>query len=125
VLEGSVQKASEQVRIVAQLIDTTTGGYLWLERYDRPLKEIFALQDDIVQKIVTTLKLQLSLIEQEALMYKTTENLEVYDYYVRAFEYCCRFTKEANAKGRQLYEKAIELDPQVRGRVCSLGRNLP
>ena len=64
VLEGSVQKASDQVRIVAQLIDTTTGSHLWSERYDRPLKDIFALQDEIVQKIVTTLKLQLTLQEQ-------------------------------------------------------------
>jgi adenylate cyclase len=63
-LEGSVQKTSEQVRIVAQLIDATTGGHLWSERYDRPLKDLFALQDDIVQKIVTTLKLQLTLQEQ-------------------------------------------------------------
>ena len=55
VLEGSVQKAAEQVRIVAQLIDATTGGHLWSQRYDRPLKDIFALQDEIVQKIVTTL----------------------------------------------------------------------
>ena len=60
VLEGSVRKADDQVRITAQLIDATTGGHLWSERYDRPLKDIFALQDEIVQKIVTTLKLQLT-----------------------------------------------------------------
>ena len=59
VLEGSVRKADDQVRITAQLIDATTGDHLWAERYDRPLKDIFALQDEIVQKIVTTLKLQL------------------------------------------------------------------
>ena len=64
VLEGSVQKAPDQVRIVAQLIDATTNVHLWSERYDRPLKEIFALQDEIVQQIVTTLKLQLTLTEQ-------------------------------------------------------------
>jgi adenylate cyclase len=120
-LEGSVQKASNQVRIVAQLIDTTTGGHLWSERYDRPLTDIFALQDEIVQKIVTTLKLQLSLIEQGALVHKTTDNLEAYDAFLRAFEYCCRFTKEANAKGRQLYEKAIELDPRYADAYAALG----
>ncbi|HKA56831.1 MAG TPA: winged helix-turn-helix domain-containing protein [Candidatus Binatia bacterium] len=54
VLEGSVQKTSDQIRIVAQLIDTTTGGHIWSERYDRPLKDLFALQDEIVQQIVTT-----------------------------------------------------------------------
>ena len=58
------RRADEQVRIIAQLIDATTGGHLWSQRYDRPLKDIFALQDEIVQKIVTTLKLQLTLQEQ-------------------------------------------------------------
>jgi adenylate cyclase len=64
VLEGSVQKAGEHIRIVTQLIDATTGGPLWSQRYDRPLQDLFALQDEIVQKIVTTLKLQLTLREQ-------------------------------------------------------------
>ncbi len=63
-LEGSVRKASDQVRITVQLVDTGTDSHLWAERYDRPLKDIFALQDEIVQKIVTTLKLQLTLWEQ-------------------------------------------------------------
>jgi adenylate cyclase len=63
-LEGSVQRAGEQVRIVVQLIDSATGGHLWSQRYDRPLQDIFALQDEIVQKIVTTLKLRLTLQEQ-------------------------------------------------------------
>ncbi len=79
VLEGSVRKADNQVRITAQLIDATTGGHLWAERYDRPLKDIFALQDEIVQKIVTTLKLQLTLWSKGFLVRKTTDNLEAYD----------------------------------------------
>ena len=74
-----MQKADEQVRIVAQLIDATTGGHLWSERYDRPLQDIFALQDEIVQKIVTTLKLQLTLQEQGYIVRKHTDNLEAYD----------------------------------------------
>ena len=64
VLEGSVLKADQQVRITTQLIDATTGYHLWSEQYDRPLQDLFALQDEIVQKIVTTLKLQLTLQEQ-------------------------------------------------------------
>jgi adenylate cyclase len=71
VLEGSVQKAGEQVRIVTKLIDTTTDSHLWSERYDRPLKDIFALQDEIVQKIATTLKLQLTLQEQGIIVRNT------------------------------------------------------
>jgi len=83
-LEGSVQKTSERVRIVTQLIDTTTGGHLWSERYDRPFADIFVLQDDIVQKIATTLRLQLTLQEQGWIMHKTTDNLEAYDTFLRA-----------------------------------------
>jgi len=120
-LEGSVQKTSEQVRIVAQLIDTTTGGHLWSERYDRPLKDIFALQDDIVQKIVTTLKLQLTLQEQGWVVHKTTDNLEAYDAFLRAFEYCYRCTQEENVKARQLFEKAVALDPRYAEAYAALG----
>jgi adenylate cyclase len=112
VLEGSARKADEQVRIIAQLVDATTGAHLWSERYDRPLKDIFALQDDIVQKIVTTLRLQLTLWEQGVLVRKRTDNPEAYDYNLRGIEYFMRLTKAANTQARQLYEKAIELDPQ-------------
>ncbi len=111
VLEGSVQKASDQVRIVAQLVDTTTGGHLWSQRYDRPLKDIFALQDEIVQKIVTTLKLQLTLQEQGVIMRKHTDNPEAYDAFLRGVEANVRYTKEAIAQSRQMFEKAVALDP--------------
>ena len=121
VLEGSVQKASDQVRIVAQLIDATTGGHLWSERYDRPLTDIFALQDEIVQKIVTTLKLQLTLQEQGVLVRKRTDNLEAYDTFLRGAEYFYRFTKEGNAQARPLFEKTIELDPQYAEAYAWLG----
>lgn len=78
-------------------IETTTGAHLWSERYDRPLKDIFVLQDDIVQKIVTTLKLQLTLREQGWTVHKRTDNIEAYDYLLRGVESGWRFTQEANA----------------------------
>ncbi len=113
VLEGSVRKAEDQVRIATQLIDGTTGGHLWSERYDRPLKDIFALQDEIVQKIVTTLKLQLALWEQGFIsVRKRTDSLEAYDYYLRGADLSNRVTKETNVQARQMFEKAIELDSQ-------------
>ena len=121
VLEGSVRKADNQVRITAQLIDATTGDHLWSERYDRPLQDIFALQDEVVQKIVTTLKLQLTLQEQGILVRKTTDNLEAYDYYLRGREHFNRFTQEANAQARQMFEKALELDPQYAEAYAFLG----
>src|SRR4029453_9792932 len=82
-VEGSVQKAEARVRINAQLVDTTTGHHVWAERYDGELKDIFALQDEIVQKIVTTLRLQLTLREQGILVRKSTNNLEAYDYWLQ------------------------------------------
>jgi adenylate cyclase len=121
VLEGSVLKADNQVRITAQLIDATTGYHLWSERYDRPLQDIFALQDEIVQKIVTTLKLQLTLQEQGFIVRKHTDNLEAYDAFLRGQEYYWRLTKEAIAQARQLWEKAIALDPQYAEAYAGLG----
>ena len=121
VLEGSVRKADNQVRITAQLIDATTGGHLWSERYDRPLQDIFALQDEVVRKIVTTLKLQLTVQEQGILVRKTTDNLEAYDYYLRGRAHFNRFTQEANAQARQMFEQALELDPQYAEAYAFLG----
>jgi adenylate cyclase len=121
VLEGSIQKAGEQVRITAQLIDAITGGHVWTERFDRPFKDIFALQDEIVQKIVTTLKLQLTLEEQGYVVRKRTDNLQAYDAVLRGVEYYHRLTKEANLQGRQMFEKAIELDPQYAEAYARLG----
>jgi TolB-like protein/Tfp pilus assembly protein PilF len=121
VLEGSVQKAGEQVRIVVQLIDASQNYQVWTQRYDRPLKDIFALQDEIVQKIVTTLKLQLTLQEQGIVVRKHTDNLEAYDFFLRGVESVLRFTKEAILQARQMFEKAIALDPQYAAAYAALG----
>ena len=121
VLEGSVRKADSQVRITAQLVDATTNYHLWAERYDRELQEIFALQDDIRQKIVTALKVKLLAEEQKQLKYFPTTNLEAYDYVLRGHAYLFRFTKGANAQARRMFEKALELDPQYAGAYTALG----
>src|SRR5262249_21983072 len=115
VLEGRVRKADGQVRITTQLIDATKDRHLWSERYDRPLKDIFALQDEIVQRMVPTLKLQLTLQEQGILLQKTTDNLEASDAFLRGLEPLYRAFHEAkkgaNAQARQSFEHAIALDP--------------
>ena len=125
VLEGSVRRADGQVRITAQFIDATQDRHLWAERYDRPLKDIFAVQDEIVRKIVTTLKLQLTLMEQGYIVRKSTENLEAYDYYLRGVESLWRgwreTRKEANIQARQLFEHATELDPTYAEAYSLLG----
>jgi adenylate cyclase len=122
VLEGSIRKAGERVRITVQLIDATTDRHLWAERYDRSLTDIFALQDEIVQKIVTTLKLQLTLQEHGWIVRKHTDNVEAYDAFLRGVEYFWRDTKEANAQARQMLEKAVALDPQYAEAYAELGR---
>src|SRR5216683_2464888 len=124
VLEGGVRKAGDQVRITVQLADATTGEELWAEGYDRPLRDIFALQDEIVRRIVTTLNLQITLAQQgRFLIPRKTDNLEAYDDVLRGFEYFLSFTKDGNAKARQMYEKAIELDPKYAGAYAALGSN--
>jgi adenylate cyclase len=111
VLEGSVRKSDGKVRITAQLIDATTGGHLWSGRYDRELKDIFALQEEIKRKIVVYLALKLTDVEGEQLEHLYTTSPEAYDYRLRGLEYLWRFTKETHTQARQMIEKAIELDP--------------
>lgn len=121
VLEGSVQKANQRIRIAVQLIDAMTGYEVWSEQYDRPLTDIFTLQSEIVQKIVVTLQLQLTLQEQGVLVRKHTNNLEAYDYLLRGLEYFYHFSKEANAQAQQMCKKAIALDPQYAEAYAQLG----
>jgi TolB-like protein len=110
VVEGSVRRSSDQVRVSVQLIDAPADHHLWSERYDHPFTDIFVVQDEIVQKIVTTLKLHLTLQEQGIFVRKDTDNLEAYDCFLRGFQSFLRFTKKANAQARQMLEQALELD---------------
>src|SRR5258708_28070585 len=119
VLEGSVQKADQRVRITTQLIDATPGYHVWSEQYDRPLTDIFTLQDEIIQKIVTALKVQLTLDEQARFRRAPTNNLEAYDYYLQGMENSRRAyyegRKEVNLQARQLFERAVGLGDQNAG----------
>jgi TolB-like protein/DNA-binding winged helix-turn-helix (wHTH) protein/Flp pilus assembly protein TadD len=121
VLAGSVRRVGEQVRLNVQLVDATTGEQVWAERYDRPFTEIFALQDDLVHKLATTLKLQFSLLKQGFNISKTTDNVEAYDYQLRAMAYFARMTKRDNLRARELSEKALTLDPQYTDAVSGIG----
>jgi adenylate cyclase len=121
VLEGSVRRFGDRVRITAQMVDATTGYHLWAERYDRQVQDIFALQDEVTQKIVAALEVKLAGDEHKRLMQKETANLEAYDHYLRGLEYSNRFTMEANAQARELFEKSIELDPEFAPAYAGLG----
>ena len=121
VLEGSVRKAEDRVRINTQLVDATTGHHLWSERYDRELKDIFALQDEIIQQIVVNLNVEIRQAELARVRRTPTNNLTAYDYLLRGMELLQRFTKETNAQARQMFEKALELDPQYAEAYAALG----
>jgi TolB-like protein/class 3 adenylate cyclase/Flp pilus assembly protein TadD len=112
ILEGSVRKAGSKVRITAQLIDAITGHHLWVERYDRDLKEIFALQDDITMKVMTALQVKLMEGEQARSVAKDTKNIEAYVKFLQGVEYIKRFTQEGNFLAKQMAEEAIALDPE-------------
>ena len=120
VLEGSVRKAADRVRITAQLIDPTTGYHLWAERYDRELTDIFALQDEITEKIVKALEVRLTEGEQEQVASRYTDNLEAYDHFLRGRAYQARGSKESNAHAQKVLERAIGLDPTFAGAYARL-----
>jgi adenylate cyclase len=112
VLEGSVQKTADRIRVTAQLIDAIKGHHLWAESYDRDLKDIFAVQDVITFEILKALQVKLTGGEKLSIIGKGTENLEAYQKILQALEISGRFTPEDNIKARQLAEEAIALDPK-------------
>ena len=112
VLEGSVRKVGDRVRITAQLIDATKGYHLWAERYDRDLKDIFAIQDEITLKIFTALQVKLGEGEQARLYAKGTQNVEAYLKLGQANGYFCRFDRGSNLLARQICEEVISLEPK-------------
>jgi adenylate cyclase len=111
VLEGSVRKAGNQVRITAQLIDALSGHHLWAERYDRDLDEIFNVQDELTQKIITAMQVELTQGDQARSFSRGTDNLEAYLKYLQAVHNVGQMNIESNARGRQLAQEAIALDP--------------
>ncbi len=122
VLEGSVQKVASKARVNAQLIDAATGFHIWSERYHRDLKDIFAVQDEIVQTIIGKLAVKIDTIERKRVMDKKTENLEAYDYWLRGMEYLRPKKCSDFRKARQMFEKAIELDPDYASAYVGLGQ---
>ena len=107
-----MRKAGNRLRITAQLIDGTTDYHLWAERYDRQLDDIFALQDEVIQQIVSALAVQLTAGEQSRLGVFPTQDLEAYDAFVRGREEYSRRVQNANLEARKLFEQAIVLDPE-------------
>ena len=111
VLEGSVQRAGDRVRVTAQLIDALKGHHLWSERYDRSMKDIFELQDEITMKILTELQVKITEGEAARIYAKGTKNLQAYLKVLEGDGYRNQTNKEANAVAKRLYHEAVDLDP--------------
>ncbi len=111
VLTGSLRRAGNRLRITAQLVETATGLSAWAERYDRELKDVFEVQDEIARSISQALRITLSPHEERAIARKPTENAQAYDYYLRGRNYARRVTRPDLEFAIQMYERAIALDP--------------
>jgi serine/threonine protein kinase/Tfp pilus assembly protein PilF len=111
VLAGSLRRAGNRLRINAQLVDTQTDFPLWSERYDREMKDVFEVQDEIARNIAEALRITLSPQEQAALAAKPTENLQAYDLYLRGKNYARRMTRQDLEFALQMFENAVSLDP--------------
>jgi TolB-like protein len=112
VVEGSVRKAGDRVRIAAQLIDATSGQHVWAETYDRELTDVFAVQDEISSAIAASLVGDLNRAEAERAQQRVTENLEAWSLYQLGLQRGDRLTREDNIEARRLFERAVALDPR-------------
>jgi non-specific serine/threonine protein kinase len=112
VLEGSVRKAGEQLRITAQLVNVEDGYRLWTDRFDRTMKDVFAIQDEIAEAIVEALRVTLSPKERRAIQHVATRNVEAFDCYLRGRKFFYQMTGRSFEFARQMYQRAIEIDPQ-------------
>jgi class 3 adenylate cyclase len=118
VLEGSVRKAGNRIRIAGQLIDAETGAHLWADRFDGALEDMFDLQDQVTSSVVGAIAPKLQYEEMKRARRKPTESLVAYDYYLRGLASARPWTKDANSEALQLFCKAIEIDP---GLACAYG----
>ena len=111
VLEGSVRKMGNKIRLSAQLINVATGLQLWSERYDREIEDVFAIQDEIAQNIVKALRIVLSEEEKKAIEKVSTDNVQAYDYYLRGRTFFHQHRRTSMEFARQMFTRAIEVDP--------------
>jgi TolB-like protein/Flp pilus assembly protein TadD len=121
VLEGSVRRSGDRVRVVSQLVDARTDEPLWAETYDREMKDIFEIQSDVAQSIAMALRAQLSAEVKERIERRPTDSLEAYDYYLKGREYYYRYRKQDNEHAVELFKRALELDPAYALAYAGLG----
>lgn len=111
-LLGTIQRAGDRIRITAQLVDTANGRHLWSDRFDRQGKDLFAVQDDIIDTVVARLAIQVDSAEKARILETRTKSTEAYEYYLRGRDVYHLYTKEGNAQAISDFEKATQLDPK-------------
>ncbi len=113
VLEGSLQRSSDRVRITVQLIDALAGNHVWAEVYDRQLEDIFDIQDEIAQTVAATVEEKVEVRERDRVTAAHPASLEAFEYWMRGTKHWFEFTEEGNDKAQLMYSKAVELDPNM------------
>jgi len=111
VIEGSVRKGGDRVRVAVQLIDAESGHHVWAERYDRKIDDIFALQDEITERIAATVEPELERAERRRSVSKQPSSLQAWDFYLRGLSFLHEFSKDGNQRARDMFEQAVALDP--------------
>jgi adenylate cyclase len=124
VLEGSVRKSGDRLRISVQLVEAATGNHLWAEKYDGAVEDVFDLQDQIAEGVVSAIEPSIRRAEIERARRKRPENLDAYDLYLEALPHAWAFSPEENAKALPLLDEALRLDPGRNGRFKPI-LNLP
>jgi TolB-like protein len=122
-LEGSVRKAGNKVRITGQLVDAVTGAHLWAERFDGELEDIFDLQDRVTASVVAAISPKLEQAEIERARRKPTESLDAYDYFLRGMAEFHQWTRTSNNEALRLFQKAMELDPNFAAAYAMAARS--
>jgi TolB-like protein/DNA-binding winged helix-turn-helix (wHTH) protein/Tfp pilus assembly protein PilF len=112
IVEGSVRKSGNQIRVSTQLSNAKTGFQLWGSRFDRPLQDVFKLQDEINSKIIASLQLRLSEVESRRVMQRYTNSIEAYDVFLRGLSLVAAYSRESNLLAREKFNEAISLDPK-------------
>src|SRR6266436_6788226 len=120
-LDGSIRRADNRIRVTAGLTEAETGRHLWSEAYDAEPKDIFAVQDDIARRVVGAAAVKLTRFEQERVLAKPTDNLAAYEYVLRGREFMSHISRDRNDEAAALFQRAIDLDPNYAAAYAALG----
>jgi TolB-like protein/class 3 adenylate cyclase/Flp pilus assembly protein TadD len=120
-LEGSIRRAGDRLRVNTELTEAATGIHVWSETYDTELKDVFAVQDDIARRVVGAAAVKLTRFEQERVQAKPTENLAAYEYVLRGREFLSHASRDANDEAAAVFQRAIDLDPNYAAAYAALG----